>query len=114
MKITPGFKFAIKARLAKQPNGPIQPTVLAYRGKAYLLMQCSGDAHSAEASGFVDNCMQCAPLWGVTVQLLGEAVDRWVEWAQMQLIPDLRESQPSLAQDFEHAIVLMRALQGGK
>ena len=114
MKMSAGLKIAIKARLAKQPNGPMQPTVVTYLGKSYVLSQCDGDAHSADVGGMVDNCMQCAPLWGVRVEMLDEHVDSYVGWLESTLVADLHESgMHATAEDFEHCITLIRALQGG-
>ena len=115
MKMSAGLKLAIKARLAKQPNGPLVPTVVTYLGKSYVASQCTGDAHDASVGGMIDNCYTCAPLWGIRVEPLHEHVASYVEWLESTLVADLHESgSHATAEDFEHCITLIRALQGGK
>lgn len=65
MRLTEGMKRAIKVVLAKQ-HGPAKlPCEMLYRGKAYVLVACCGEAHS---NPYIDHCALCMPLWGICVE----------------------------------------------
>lgn len=112
--MTNALKDAVRdcARVARRGEyGAIVPTYLRHAGKSYVVSACTGEAHSAEAGGNVDNCYTCAPLWGIRVEPLGSHVESYLEWLEHNLVADLHASgSHATAEDFEHCMVLIRAL----
>ena len=39
--------------------------IIKHRGQDYTVTVCDGEAHG---NGFIDNCSNCAPSWGVVVR----------------------------------------------
>lgn len=113
VKISKALNRAIKAKMmADDPKRSMAPTVMRHGGHRYVLSECTGEAHS---NPHIDHCGMCAPLWGVRTEELGEHIDSYVAWLESTLVADLHESgMHTAAEDFEHCITLIRALQGAK
>jgi len=105
VKWTKGFQKAVKDARATRPK---YPHVMRYAGKAYVMDRCTGEAH---ANPYIDNCGECAPLWGVAVRTLADECTSFTDWLESTLIRDLRESgSDATAEDFERCVTLIRAL----
>ena len=115
MRMSDGLRTRIIAAMGRaNARGTVgKPVIVRYRGKAYLAEQCHGEAHSASVGGMVDHCGVCAPLWGIMVRELDQAVLEHVEYLEGTLIPDLQDSgRDATAEDFERCCLMLRALTG--
>lgn len=42
--------------------------VIRHRGRIYRVVECAGEAHR---NLYIDNCLDCAPLWGRYLEQIG-------------------------------------------
>lgn len=67
-----GFSCAFNVGQKEREPVPNEIILLTFRGKEYSVSDCDGEAHFEPN---IDNCMMCAPSWGVVVRekLTGKA-----------------------------------------